>query len=73
MLFGKRLKQFRTQAGLLQEDLAKRSGVHHITISRIEQNGEGCKIGTARKLAKGLKIPLAWFFIEENRADEAVA
>lgn len=48
-----RLRELRERAVLTQEDLAQRSGVAVVTISRVE-GGQGARISTIRKLAGAL-------------------
>lgn len=50
-----RLKAYRERAVITQEDLARRSGVAVVTISRIE-SGQGARISTIRKLAEALDV-----------------
>ena len=48
------LKQAREQAGLSQEELAKRLGTKKTAISRIENHAQDIKLSTIQKVAKAL-------------------
>jgi transcriptional regulator with XRE-family HTH domain len=51
-----RLRQLRQRRLLTIAELAKLSGVHQNTISRIENGAEGIHPGTIRKLAATLEV-----------------
>lgn len=59
---GQRLVQLRQEAGLTQEELAARTGLHQTAISQIER-GEvvSPKVSTMRALARGFDMDLATF------------
>ena len=57
--FGDNLKKLRTDAGLTQETLAKRSGMTKQSISRYEKSDREPNIRTAKKIADALGVPLA--------------
>jgi ribosome-binding protein aMBF1 (putative translation factor) len=48
------LKQAREQAGLSQEELAKRIGTKKTAISRIENHAQDIKLSTIQKVARAL-------------------
>lgn len=50
-----RLKIARVKAGLRQEELAELSGIHRVTIGRIEQGGN-TSLQTASRLARVLNV-----------------
>lgn len=58
-----KLKVLREKRKLTQEELAKKANVSRVTISNLE-NGtyENINLGTLRKLAIALKVPLSYFF-----------
>ena len=57
---GVNLLRLRKQAGLSQEKLAERSGVHRVTIASIESGEHGePDFGTIDKLARGLAVRVA--------------
>lgn len=60
--FGKRLRELRLKAGLSQEELGFRSGLHRTYIGAIERAEQNVSIDNIHKLAKGLKISLAKLF-----------
>lgn len=70
---GKVIRRVRLSKNLTQKELSERSSVSTIAISHIEQNGENARIGTIRKLARGLDLEMAQLFIEEGGAEEAAA
>lgn len=53
-VLGRRLKRLRIQAGLSQEQLAKRSGISRVTLARIELGEHSPRMDTLRALARGL-------------------
>jgi DNA-binding XRE family transcriptional regulator len=61
------LKLLRTQRGWTQEELARRSGVSRVTISRIENEDEPFpRLETLEKLADALDISLAELFQDRS-------
>ncbi len=48
------LKQAREQAGLSQEELAKKVGTQKTAISRIENHAQDIKLSTIQKVARAL-------------------
>ncbi len=48
------LKQAREQAGLTQEELAKKLGTQKTAISRIENHAQDIKLSTIQKVARAL-------------------
>ncbi len=59
---GFRLKHLRTEYGLSQRQLSKKSGVANATISQIEAGSLNPTVGTLRKILTGFPISLATFF-----------
>ena len=53
-----KLRAWRQMRGMTQEDLARRAGMTHSGISRIEAGG-GCTPTTARKLSYALDLEIA--------------
>ena len=51
-----RLKRLRDERGLTQEQLAKRSGVSHGYLARLEIGMHDPSLSTLAKLAKALKV-----------------
>lgn len=56
--FGKNLGRYREQAGLSQEQLAEKAGLHRTGISEIEKGERVCGIDTLAKLCGALEIEL---------------
>jgi transcriptional regulator with XRE-family HTH domain len=54
-----RLKRLREARGLTQEHLAKRSGVSHGYLARLEIGMHDPSLSTLAKLAKALKVSVA--------------
>ncbi|HVY97639.1 MAG TPA: helix-turn-helix transcriptional regulator [Solirubrobacterales bacterium] len=56
---GAAVRQLRHSAGLRQEDLAHRAGVHFSTLRRIETGKADPTLSTLRRVADGLGVTLA--------------
>lgn len=54
-----RLKRLREERGLTQERLAKRSGVSHGYLARLEIGMHDPSLSTLSKLAKALRVTVA--------------
>jgi transcriptional regulator with XRE-family HTH domain len=54
--FARNLRQARTRAGLSQELLGERCGLHRTEISLLERGGRDPRLSTIAKLARGLEI-----------------
>ncbi len=68
---GRRLRNYRTQQKLSQEELAERCGLHPTYIGQIERGEKNATIESISKIASGLKIPLSTLFenIEDYSSD----
>lgn len=55
-MIGKRLAELREQAGLSQEDLGVRAGLHGMSISKIERGVVQPKLATVNALARALGL-----------------
>ena len=55
--FGARVRTFRTEAKLSQEDLAELTGLHRNYVSQIECGRRNLSLLNILKLAKALKLP----------------
>jgi len=53
---GKNLRRARQQAGLTQEEVAERSGVHSTEVSRIERGKRDPRVSTLERLAKAVEV-----------------
>jgi transcriptional regulator with XRE-family HTH domain len=56
---GKAIRQLRTESELSQETLGHRADIHPTWISHIESGRINPTWGNVRRIAKGLKVPLA--------------
>jgi DNA-binding XRE family transcriptional regulator len=54
--FAANLRRIRTDAGMSQEQLAGRTGLHPTEISRLERAGREPRLGTIVRLARGLDV-----------------
>ena len=61
-----RLREWRDRRGESLYTLAEKSGVHFVTISRIEQGHLSPTVATLEKLANGLGITVRDFFPVER-------
>jgi transcriptional regulator with XRE-family HTH domain len=60
--FGFALRQWRYRAGISQEELAWRAGLHRTYVSGIETGARNASLQTIEKLAKALDISLSKIF-----------
>ena len=74
-MLGRELLRLRTAAGLSQAELGEKSGVHPITIGRIERAENEPDLATLRRLASALGVALTVSLGEPSAAvpDKAVA
>jgi transcriptional regulator with XRE-family HTH domain len=56
--FAANLRRLRREAGLSQEDLSGRTGLHPTEISRLERATREPRLGTMVRLARGLGVGL---------------
>jgi transcriptional regulator with XRE-family HTH domain len=56
---GKRLKVIRNEKRLSRRTLATLSGVHDLTILRLEMHNTNPALSTVQKLAAALEVPIA--------------
>lgn len=54
--FGQRLRELRTQHGLTQEDVGRRTGLHATAIGRLERGKREPRLMSILNLARGLKV-----------------
>jgi transcriptional regulator with XRE-family HTH domain len=64
------IKLRRLKAGLTQEELALEIGVKPSEISHLEAGRRNPKVGTVKRVAKGLDVP-AWQIMEQAERLEA--
>jgi transcriptional regulator with XRE-family HTH domain len=53
------IRRLREQAGLTQEVLARRAGIHRVTLGEIEAGREEPRLDTLRRLARALNVSVA--------------
>lgn len=67
-----RLSAMRTAHGLTQRDLARRSGLSHTTIAKIEKGEMSPTVASLQKIAASFRLPVTAFFVDDARAEEDV-
>ena len=70
-LLGLRLRELRRLRGLTTRELAARSGVSTSMINQIETGTSGTSVSSLRRIAAGLDVPLAEFFLSGEPEAEA--
>jgi len=70
---GLRIKLARIKAGMLQKDLAKKVGMHPMSLSAIEGGRRSTTVAQLLALAKALDVPVSYFMTgaEEEMSQEA--
>jgi transcriptional regulator with XRE-family HTH domain len=58
VLHAERLQRLRLERGFSQVDLWQASGVHHVTIARIETGAARASLRTIRRLADAFEMPI---------------
>ena len=66
-VFANNLKRYRRQAGLSQEKLAERCGLHRTYISDIERCKRNISIENIQRIADALAVEAYQLFLEANR------
>ncbi len=71
-IIGQRIRNYRTQLNLTQEDLAEFANCHHTYIGQIERGEKNATIESIEKIVKPLNITLSKLFekIDECPEDE---
>ena len=67
---GQRIRSYRTQKHLSQEELAELCGLHPTYIGQIERGEKNATLESISKIAEGLYVPLSTLF-ENIGADSA--
>ena len=62
MIFGERIRKRRNQAGLTQEQLAEKAGMHPTYIGQLERGEKNATLESAAKIAIGLGITMSGLF-----------
>lgn len=60
--FGNHLRSLRTKAGMTQEELADKSGIHVTYLSGVERGLRNPSIRNVRRLAQALELPTKQLF-----------
>ena len=68
--FGKKVKSFREEKGISQEELAFETGLHRTYISDIERFKRSIALENVQKIADALEIETYKLFIEENETTD---
>lgn len=71
-VFSKNMRRYRKAAGLTQEQLAERCGLHRTYIGRIEQQRVNVSINNAGRIADALGVSMALLFVD-YQDDEILA
>lgn len=61
-IVGERLRSYRNRAGLSQDELAEKSGLHHTYIGQLERGEKNATLESIEKVAKALDLPLEILF-----------
>ena len=69
-MFGTELRKLRERAGLSQEQLADRAGVHRTYVSLLERNKKSPTIDVLFRLCKALRFPAAKLIARVEAQDE---
>lgn len=69
---GQRIRNYRTQLKLSQEELAERCSLHPTYIGQVERGEKNATIESISKIAAGLNVPLSTLFenLEGTAASE---
>ncbi len=65
-VFGTQLRKYREKAGLSQEKLAEKSGLHRTYISDIERFQRNISLGNIQKIADALEIEPYRLLLQED-------
>ncbi len=68
-IFGERLRCLRIQAGLSQEVLAERAGIHTTYVGQLERGEKNPTVDTVMKLCRGLGVPIEQMFAHLDAVD----
>ncbi|HAN22073.1 MAG: hypothetical protein A2Y15_07620 [Clostridiales bacterium GWF2_36_10] len=61
-IVGERLRLYRNRAGLSQEELAEKSGLHNTYIGQLERGEKNATLESIEKVAKALNLPFEELF-----------
>lgn len=66
--FGNHLRSLRAKAGMTQEELADKSGIHVTYLSGVERGLRNPSIRNVRRLAQALGVPTRQLFSFKDRS-----
>jgi len=66
---GERIRQLRRQAGLTQKELAERSGIGRVTLSRLESGDHSPRYRTLVALAEALGVSVTDLLVDRTRSE----
>lgn len=61
-ILGSTIARLRREAGLSQEAVADRAGIHAVMVSRVERGATDPRVSTLLRIADGLGLPPAAMF-----------
>jgi transcriptional regulator with XRE-family HTH domain len=75
VIVGERLRIYRNRAGMSQEELAERAGIHPTYVGQLERGEKNATLGTVEKIARALDLPFEILFesIVQGHTDNPVA
>ena len=68
-IIGERIRAYRRQAGMSQEALAEKAGLHATYIGQLERGEKNATIETVEKVASALGLPMEKLFVNLGGAD----
>ena len=69
---GSRIRKFRIEKGLSQEELAYRTNLHQAQIHRIENGKQRFNSDQLEEIANTLNVPVIWFFEDEIKIEDDI-
>jgi transcriptional regulator with XRE-family HTH domain len=71
-IIGQRIKNYRKEQGLTQEELAEKSGLHSTYIGKVERNEKGITIETLIKItdALGITVEELFRYLQPNKQNQ---
>jgi len=74
-IIGERLRAYRNRAGLSQDEVAEKAGVHPTYVGQLERGEKNATLESVEKVARALNLPFEVLFeaIMQGDTDNAVA